>query len=208
MKFLSLICAAVAAVLLLGCITGCRSVKGIWYSEILNERPVIFAEVMQLKKTDRVYTACNLWINDGKIHSVNRINDGNFLPVGTEIFPGEVTLRSIEFTDADGNHRVIEFNAGMMQMAVEDYIRHTFTTKNLDEMLQGVSQENANAIRSAQIIPGMSRNEVLMCCGIPSPMRTPALTNNTWIYPTARSCVSMRVFFRGDYVREVDDMLE
>ena len=207
MRFLSLLLAGItfAGVFMTA---GCTAMRGIWYNEILNERPVIFAEVMQLKKTDKVYTACNLWINDGELYSINRINDGSFLPVGTEIIPIEVTMRGIDFQDTEGNLWHLNFNAGKMQMAVEDYIRHTFTVQHAEEQLQDVSDKNAAAIKMAQVIPGMTRNEVLMCYGIPSPMRTPALTNNTWIYPTVRDCVSVRVVFRGDYVREIDDMLE
>ena len=192
-----------ALLALLCCVGGCTSADGIWRSEIMNERPVSMEEVLQLKIDDRIYTANNLWVvKDGVLSADNPVGGEDFLPIGTEIAPVETTVRGIDFNDAEGRLWHLEFNAAKMQMAVEDYIRQTFSTTSPEEKLSACAPEVADAIRSGRIIPGMTRDEVIMCFGIPSPVRTPSQTNGIWIYNTLKPGHSLRVIFRGNKVRE------
>ena len=49
--------------------------------------PVVFAEVFQLKKDQKIYTACNIWYTDPENIDCRNIQQGSFIPVGTEIEP-------------------------------------------------------------------------------------------------------------------------
>ena len=185
------------------CVGGCTSAKGIWRSEIMDERSVSMEEVLQLKIDDRIYTTNNLWVvKDCVLSADNPVGGENFLPIGTEVTPVAASVRGVDFSDADGRLWHLEFNAAKMQMAIEDYILQTFSTTSPEEKLSECAPEIADAIRSGRIIPGMSRDEVIMCCGIPSPVRTPAQTNGIWIYNTLTPGHSLRVIFRGSTVRE------
>lgn len=198
-------CLPSGAVLLaiLCCACGCTTAKGIWRSEIMDERAVSMEEVLQLGIDDRIYTVNNLWVvKDGLLSADNPVGGEEFLPIGTEVTPVAASVRGVDFSDASGRVWHLEFNAARMQMAVEDYILKTFSTTSPESKLAECAPEIADAIRSGKIIPGMSRDEVIMCCGIPSPVRTPALTNGIWIYNTLIPGHSLRVIFRGNTVRE------
>ena len=203
-KFLYSTAAAAAAV----AFAGCMEMKGVWYNDFLDQRPVIFAEVMQLKASDRVYTANNLWINEGRLSCENKINNTSFIPAGTEIFPISASVDGIVFSDASGRTWELDFRAGKVQMAVEDYIRQTFTVLPPEVFMADMPPESLAAVRNGTVVPGMTREEVIVACGLPSPLRTPALTNQTWIYPTTEDGVSLRVIFRGDKVRRAETMIE
>ena len=49
--------------------------------------PVVFAEALQMRKGDKVYTKYNLWYTDPMNISCLNIQEGSFIPVGTEIVP-------------------------------------------------------------------------------------------------------------------------
>ena len=57
-------------------------------------------------------------------------------------------------------------------------------------------------IRRGEVVPGMSRQEVLFAYGPPPACRTPSLRNETWIYWIAPE-QTIRVVFRNDKVRNI-----
>ena len=72
-------------------------------------------------------------------------------------------------------------------------------------MTKGMSQDVINAMLSGKVIKGMTKDEVIITYGPPSPHRTPSLANQTWIYWLRRWPISVnsRVIFRDDKVVQV-----
>ena len=63
------------------------AVMAFLFSGCASPEPVVFSEVLQLQKDQKIYTAWNLWYdNQGNIDSRN-IQHGSFLPLGTLIEP-------------------------------------------------------------------------------------------------------------------------
>ncbi len=184
-------------------VSGC----GFWQREVLRDRPVSIAEALQLPLDAKVYTAFNLWYTTpGKLEAAND-RSGMLLPVGTEIIPLTASVGRMAFREAaNGREWVMSYDDAEVMMPIEDYMRLLFTLEPLDQRLAAFPEKHAKAIRVGEVLPGMTREEVTIAFGPPSPARTPNQKNSTWIYNSA-SGHSLRVVFRGNKVRDVYDFL-
>ena len=185
----ALVCAAVVA-LFCGC----------------NSEPAVFAEALQLKMGEKVYTNYNIWYTDpGNISCLN-IQEGSFIPVGTEIEPmytkSSIFGDRIYFKDTSGREYSIRFDVGHRLVPMRDYIAYTFTTKGRAELLKDVPEVIRPRVLRGEVVPGMNQAQVLLAYGPPPAIRTPDLRNESWIYWIGRD-KTVRLVFRGDKVRNI-----
>ena len=93
--------------------------------------PEVFAEVFQQKENEKIYTAYNIWYTDPESISCLNIQQGAFIPVGTEIEPvGTSTIgnyfgtagfnEKIMFRDKSGKLYTIKFNDGYRLCSMRD----------------------------------------------------------------------------------------
>ncbi len=170
--------------------------------------PVVMSEILQQKQDQKIYTRYNLWyLNPEKISSLN-IQQGTFLPIGSEIeavgsgynyITGNSTLT---FRDLSGREYTIDFDPGYRLCSLRDFIAATFTTEPPETTFKDIPAASLERIRAGQVVAGMNRREVLLAYGPPPAIRTPNLRNETWVYwinPTD----TVRIVFRGDKVRNV-----
>lgn len=167
--------------------------------------PVVFSEVFQLSKGDRIYTAYNLWYTDPlKMDSLN-VQQGSFIPVGTEIEPistgrwnKEITFKNL----STGQIHVIKFTPAWRLCSMREYITMTFTTKNKEELLKDLPDDMKTRVIRGEVIPGMNRQATTLSYGPPPAIRTPDMRNDTWIYWRNQNDV-VRLIFRNDRIREI-----
>ncbi len=170
--------------------------------------PVVFSEVFQQKLDDKIYLKYNLWYtNPEKISSLN-IQEGDYLPIGTEIEPVRTTpiTEKIIFR-ANGREFTILYDDGYRLVSMRDFIAYTFTTTPPEELLKEVPPKNLERIKRGEVVAGMTKEEVILAWGLPPACRTPELRNESWLYwisPTA----TVRVVFRGGVVRNVININE
>lgn len=166
--------------------------------------PVTFAEALQMKVDDKVYTACNLWYEDAEDMDCRNIQRGAFIPVGTEIIPVETTgfTQKIIFKDKAGKVYTIRFSEDYRLCSMADYIAYTFTTKNREAQLKGIPQKIRARILRGEVVPGMSQKHVQLAYGYPAAIRTPDLRNDSWFY-FLNGSDTIRVVFRGGIVRNI-----
>lgn len=164
---------------------------------------VVVSEALQQPLGSPVFTRCNLWyVNCDDISCLN-IQQGRIIPFGTEITPIKATNRKVTFkTSHDGHKFTIYFDNQLMMITMHDYIRQIFTLQKPEELAEGISQEMLARIRQGDVVPGMTKNEVLLAYGTPAAFRTPSLQNSTWVYWIAAD-QTIRVVFRGDQVRSI-----
>ena len=189
-KILTFFASAAAALLFCGC---------------ASSDPVMFAEVLQLQKDQKIYTAWNLWYdNSGRIDSRN-VQHGSFLPLGTEIEPvsADNNSRKIVFT-AGGKKYTIDFDSGIRLCTMRDFIESAFTVKTKEELLKGIPAEICQRIVRGEVVPGMDRRQVELAYGPVPAARTPDTRNETWVYWTSDTG-TVRLIFRGDVVRQILD---
>jgi len=168
--------------------------------------PAVFAEALQLKQEDKVYTNYNIWYTDpGNINCLN-IQEGAFIPVGTEIVPMYTTSNifadRIYFKDTEGREYSIRFDVGHRMVPMRDYIAYTFTTKSRAELLKDMPLAVKQRVLRGEVVPGMNQEQVLLAYGPPPAIRTPDLRNESWIYWIGDD-KTVRLVFRGDKVNNI-----
>ena len=165
--------------------------------------PVVFAEALQMRKEDKVYTKYNLWYTDPEDISCLNIQSGSFIPVGTEVIPmytrSGIFSDSIYFKDTTGREYVINFDTGRRMEPMRDFVAKTFTTKSRDELLKDVPPIIRTRVLRGEVVPGMNQAQVLLAYGPPPAIRTPDLRNESWIYWIGKD-KTIRLVFRGDKV--------
>ena len=166
--------------------------------------PVLFSEVFQLEKGGKIYTKYNIWYTDPDDISCLNIQQGNLIPVGTEIEPVGTShwQDRIIFKDASGKQYTIKFAPEYRICSMRDFIEYTFTTQSPKEMFAGIPDKVLSRIRRGEVVPGMNEQQVLLAYGPPPAIRTPDLRNETWIYWVTES-ETVRLVFRGDTVRQI-----
>ena len=166
--------------------------------------PVVFSEVFQLGVGEKLYTKYNIWYTDPSDISCLNIQQGAFIPVGTEIEPlgTDFWLNKIRFRDTAGKEYAIRFNDGYRICAMHDYIAYTFTKTPPEELFAGIPEKSLSRIRRGEVVQGMNQHEVLLAYGPPPAARTPDLRNETWIYWITES-ETVRLVFRDDTVRQI-----
>ena len=175
--------------------------------------PVVFSEVFQLEENQKLYTAYNIWYTDPAEISCLNIQQGTFIPVGTEIEPIGTSAvmnnfgwsgfnEKITFRDKEGKVYTIKFSDGYRLCSMRDYIAYTFTTKNREEQLAGTPDSVRKRILRGEVVPGMTEAQVKLCYGPPPSIRTPDLRNDTWFYWLTPS-ETVRIIFRGGKVRNI-----
>ena len=168
--------------------------------------PVVFAEVFQLKKEQKIYTAYNIWYTDPDNIDCRNVQTGSFIPVGTEIEPVGTDAWSEKITfKAAGRTFSICFDNGIRLCSMRDYIAYTFTTETRDELFKDIPDKARLRIVRGEVVPGMDRRQVLLAFGPPPAIRTPDKKNETWIY-WMTDAKTVRLIFRGDIVRQVLDV--
>ncbi len=163
---------------------------------------VVVPEVLQQPKDAAIYTRFNLWYSDPSDISSLNVQQGRFLPVGSRVEPEFATEKELVFRDEQGARYVIDFDAGMRMCAMRDFIREFLTLDSPEKQFEGIRAEALPYIRRGEVVPGMSRQEVLFAYGPPPACRTPSLRNETWIYWIAPE-QTIRVVFRNDKVRNI-----
>ncbi len=190
-KILSLLSGALAAAL---SVAGCTS-------------HVLVSEVLQQPVDAPVYTKFNLWYSDpSDIPSAN-VQQGLFLPAGTEVTPESATEDELVFSDGSGARYTISFDPGMHMCPMREFIRMFLTLDPPEKLFEEVRPEFFPYIQRGEVVPGMSRQEVLLSYGPPPACRTPSLRNETWIYWIAPD-QTIRVVFRNDRVRNIVNVNE
>ena len=167
--------------------------------------PVVFSEVFQLDQDDKLYTAYNLWYAPDNSISCLNIQQGKFIPLGTEIepistssFPSEIRFRTVD----DNREYTISFSDGYRLCSMREYISYTFTTQSQSELLTDIPEDAAKRICRGEVVVGMTPDQVKLTYGPPAKIRTPQEENESWIYWITPS-ENIRLVFRSGQVRNV-----
>lgn len=149
------------------------------------------------------FTAYNIWIVPAhNMKCINYKHGHNILPAGTRVHKvrtGEEQRPIQEFiafqtVDDNRDYKIYFEPSWHPGKKVEDFAKLMFTAKPFGELTQGLTEREINAIRSGQIVDGMSKNAVLVAYGYPPEHRTPSLEAPVWHY-WSNKLTSFRVCF-------------
>ncbi len=163
----------------------------------------------------KLYTAYNMRHKRGVVSTVNyQVN--NLISAGTEVikvvladnsgnrwtadlekqkvskgFGGsnDLDAKSVKFTIADGNEYRIDFKKRHHpESSIWSIAKQMFTEKTPSEMFDGMNDQDISAIKSGQVLEGMTMDQVILSMGIPPEHKTPdAMNNLKWQYWITRT---------------------
>ena len=137
----------------------------------------------------KLYTAYNMW-KMRQMKCINFKQGEDILPVGTEVRSVKVTQQGgyraavISFiTVNDGKSYTVGFTSRWHpKKTAEDYRKIMFTPKNFEELTDGLTDMEIDAIRKGTLVKGMSKKAVFICYGPPPEHHTRNLDAKTWYY--------------------------
>jgi hypothetical protein len=137
----------------------------------------------------KLYTAYNMW-KSRQMKCINFKQGDDILPAGTEVRSVRVTQQggyrsaAISFTTVnDGKSYTVGFTSRWHpKKTAEDYRKMMFTSKNFEELTDGLSDVEIDAIRKGILVKGMSKKAVFICYGPPPEHHTRSLDAKTWYY--------------------------
>jgi len=144
-----------------------------------------------------LYTAYNIWYELGKENALWCINykRGEMIPAGTEVTDVKIIKaesgrflggeeKAISFrTVPNGKEFLANFKPSFHpDLTIEDYLEKMFTSKTFDELTEGMSAYEIDAIKEGKAKVRMSREAILVSFGYPPEHRTPDLKKDVWLY--------------------------
>ena len=143
----------------------------------------------------KLYTAYNIWrVRADLMRCINYKYGNDILPAGTMVKDVKVVKRDrdfhpkrryyISFTTVD-DKRVykIDFTSNWHPgKTAEDYKNLMITAKPFEELTEGMTDQEIQAIKHGTIVDGMSKSAVLVAYGYPPEHHTGSINSSTWIY--------------------------
>lgn len=131
------------------------------------------------------YTTHNIWYDSpDKIFSIN-YHKGKILPAGTRVEIIRVEKgESVTFQIAGTNQKftLIYQDKFHGPITFSKFMDRLFTEKSFEELTQGLTQQEIDAIKAGKLVPGMSKKAVVIALGFPPEHKTASLNSNTWVY--------------------------
>ncbi len=140
------------------------------------------------------YTAYNIWKWPSyHMKCINYKGSRKMISAGTQVIEPKIVKSEDSFGDyvkvirfkTVNNNKVFKifftkkYHPGK---TIHDYLDYMFTTKNLEELTAGLSDNEISAIKSGAILDGMSKEAVLICYGPPPEHATHSLDSRIWTY--------------------------
>jgi hypothetical protein len=147
------------------------------------------------------YVCCNLRYEKDRVTDRNE-QRGSVLPVGTPVRIDEVWKNRVMFKPEDAPILQLFFKGREGYLSFDEYLDRIFLADDPRPRVARLPPNIAAAIRQATIIPGMTRDQVLMAIGYPPVELTPSLGSPNWRYFGVKNAV-FEVFFDNDAVARV-----
>lgn len=175
----------------------------------------------------RPFAGQSRWLCCNLFYEKPKINDGDYqrgtmIPFGTPVEVLEMSRRTVTFQATGHPAILVQLRYGRKVLTMDQYVERLFVTEDPHARLRrpparkgkrkGKGREQARdreevermnqAIERAQVVPGMTRAEVLMAIGYPPAHKTPSLDAATWTY-WDNAFTTFFVHFDGDAVAQV-----
>jgi hypothetical protein len=149
------------------------------------------------------FLCCNLRYDPAKPEITDTIAaQGTMVPFATRVEVQKVTRDTVVFTPAGHPAITLDYEHGG-RLSFDTYLSRLFVTEDPRLKLKKVPARQVKQVEKATIVPGMSRDQVLLAVGYPPADRTPALEAMTWTYGDGAGSDAFVVYFDGDRVSSV-----
>jgi len=149
------------------------------------------------------FLCCNLRYDPKKPEITDTIAaQGTLVPFATRVEVQKVTRGSVVFTPAGHPAITLDYEHGG-RVPFDTFLSRLFVTEDPRLKLKKVPARQVKLVEKAMIVPGMSRDQVLLAVGYPPASRTPSLDATTWVYGDGAGSDAFVVYFDGDRVSSV-----
>jgi hypothetical protein len=145
-----------------------------------------------------LYTQFSLYYENSR-HLTTNYRKGILVPVNTEVKFVESNSTDILVSLPDGENLYIENVEAYSGEEIDGIFTRTLAEKPVD--LAPYSVEERKAILAGEVVPGMSKNAVILALGYPPKHRTPSLQLDHWQYWRNRFKTFLVYFENGKVVR-------
>lgn len=152
------------------------------------------------------YTCCNVRYERERVSERN-LQQGSVLPAGTRVRIDEIRKNRVMFKPDGAPILMLIFVGREGYLSFDEYLERLFVTEDQRPVIERLPGEVASAIRQARVLPGMTRDQVLMALGYPPVDLTPVLSSPNWRYFLSRREV-LEVFFEDDEVARVSQQTD
>src|SRR4029453_7397978 len=128
---------------------------------------------------------------------------GTLLPFATRVEVQKVTKNSVVFAPAGHPPITLDFEHGGKTLSFDSFLSRLFVTEDPRLKLKKVPARQVKLVEKGTIVPGMSRDQVLLAVGYPPADRTPSLEAATWTYSDGADADAFVVYFDGNRVSSV-----
>lgn len=139
------------------------------------------AEV-QAGSSGEVYTLVNLWVEQQKPIPTTNYHKGEIIPLGSKVTAVSADDKTISFV-FKGQTLTIQktkhTHAGMDAVKARTFGASDPLTS---DAFKALPEAQRNAVKSGQVIAGMTKAAVLMAYGYPPEHKTPSTEGNCWLY--------------------------
>lgn len=127
------------------------------------------------------HLCCNLHYERTTIADVN-FQRGTLIPVGTPVRITRVTGKGVVF-EAPGHPPItLLLRYGRRNLDLDRYLERVFVTEDPRARLARMPRDVRTAVEQSRVVPGMTKEQVLLSLGYPPAHRTPTLDAPEWHY--------------------------
>jgi hypothetical protein len=146
------------------------------------------------------FLCCNLRYDPKKPEITDTIAaQGTLVPFATRVEVQKVTRDTVVFAPAGHPPITLDYEHGG-KLPFDTFLSRLFVTEDPRLKLKKVPARQVKQVEKATIVPGMSRDQVLLAVGYPPADRTPALEATTWTYGDGAGSDAFVVYFDGNRV--------
>src|SRR4029453_17658604 len=127
---------------------------------------------------------------------------GTLLPFATRVEVQKVTKNSVVFAPAGHPPITLDFEHGGKTLSFDSFLGRLFVTEDPRLKLKKVPARQVKVVEKGTLVPGMTRDQVLMAVGYPPADRTPSLEAASWAYG-GDSSATFVVYFSGNSLSSV-----
>ncbi len=140
------------------------------------------------------YTCCNLRSDGGWISS-NNVQGGDLVPAGEAIKLTSVRRKFYVYGTIGGTDFGLRDDSAATEKDTLRWIHRIVVSSDPRATLNSWPSDVRSAVGAGRVFIGMTREQVAMAIGYPSPNDTPDLTASTWRYWTAAEDVTVDLRF-------------
>ena len=127
------------------------------------------------------YLCCNMFYPSARFHDANYQVPGTFIPLGTQVRVTRMTDFEVSFVDV-ASGRTFSWVKRYAQAPLASLLSVWFVNENPRDTVDQFDESVRTLIYTGKVVPGMTKQQVIMALGFPPQHKTPDTSLDVWTY--------------------------